>query len=54
MMGVLGGELYVMGGEGGAARDVEKFDGTSWQMVEPGLPQEFGYGMGSDGAIFVN
>ena len=48
-MGVLGGELYVMGGNG-TGREVEKFDGTSWQRVEPGLAQEFG----GDGAIFVN
>ena len=48
-MGVLGGELYVLGGYG-ATREVEKFDGTSWQRVEPGLPQKF-Y---DNGAIFVN
>ena len=51
-MGVLGGELYVMGGYG-AGREVEKFDGTSWQRVEPGLAQDF-YGYGSGSAIFVN
>ena len=49
-MGVLGGELYVMGGDGNAGREVEKFDGTNWQRVEPGLAEEFCY----NGAIFVN
>ena len=48
-MGVLGDELYVLGGFG-AETEVEKFDGTSWQRVEPGLAQEC-YG---NGAIFVN
>ena len=49
MMGVLGGELYVLGGRD-AKTEVEKFDGTSWQRVEPGLAQE----IFDNGAIFVD
>ena len=44
-MGVLDGELYVIGGY-----DVEKFDGTSWQSVKPGLSQGIYYG--NDTAIY--
>ena len=51
-MGVLGGELYVIGGDmGNNKKDVEKFDGTSWQSVEPGPSQWFCDG--NDAAIFM-
>ena len=50
-MGVLGGDLYVIGGLDDVT-EVEKFDGTSWQILEPGLTQEFYHGNGA--AIFIN
>ena len=52
-MGVLDGELYVMGGFD-AETLVEKLNqGTaSWQKVEPGLAQLFC--SANDAAIFVN
>ena len=49
-MGVLGGQLYVLGGDV-TDKSVERLleDGSAWEEVE-GLQREFEYG----GAIFVN
>ena len=50
-MGVLGGQLYVLGGYN-AEKSVERLleDGSAWEEVEGGLQGDFYYG----GAIFVN
>ena len=47
-MGVLGGQLYVFGGEG-AERSVERLNGDQWEEVEQGLEGKFLGG----GAIFI-